>query len=286
MGLDIHLYRYTADPAAVRASEQAYEQFSERAWEEVAPGKKYDEMTQAEKDAASARVRAYAAEHGLGEWGEHTGRVEIVRDSVKYPEHLCKRGYLRSSYNAGGFNHVTSDLLGVDGFYHIFEAALSEADEDRYEILPSHGALEDAKARALVMAARLREVPPYRVATISHNPFTGLATTTAESAIKSFLDQRAKREKQVAEWQEKNPGKTPSENDVWTGWSNRDGSYWFDGLTVAAAIPGTDSLGSPCVHLVYRDTEQMEWYARAAEIAAEFCDEALSLDAPCIHWSS
>ena len=33
-------------------------------------------------------------------------------DSVKYPLHLFKIGYFRSSYNTNGYNSVVSDLIG------------------------------------------------------------------------------------------------------------------------------------------------------------------------------
>jgi|SRR6185436_4452649 len=100
-------------------------------------------------------------------------------------------------------------------------------------------------------------------------------------------DERAAKEKQKAKWREENPGKEPTADDVWSNYSKADGHFFLgEGLTIEAAIPGEDSLGSIALHLVYRDTEGFEYYARVAEIAAEFCEEALALDAPCVHWSS
>src|SRR6476619_807072 len=113
MGLDVYLYRYERPAEEIEAEEAEYEAESERIWTEVGGSRKYEELTEAERDEASRRTKAVAAARGLGDWGSHPARVKIEQPSAKYPDHYFKVGYFRSSYNASGIDHILSDRINV-----------------------------------------------------------------------------------------------------------------------------------------------------------------------------
>src|ERR1700759_2932071 len=92
MGLDVYLYP-ALDAAQNDASAKAEDAFYSRP--------DYDQLTKEERDAARAAYPPYA----------------YARDvpSGLYPDHLCNRRYLRSSYNNGGFNHAVPEMIGTSG---------------------------------------------------------------------------------------------------------------------------------------------------------------------------
>lgn len=198
-------------------------------------------------------------------------------NSRVHPDHLCRRRYLRSSYNGGGFNHVTLNALGVDGFYYIFEPMLA-AIPDEHEYFPTKEQLTEAKSRALEVAAKLKDAPKYRVL------HEGMNVLRTESEYDG-LDERRAMEIFLAEVERQKA--KPKNSMLGDSYSTKDGAFFFDEepLKVRALIPGMGPLQDPCVHVVY-EYDGMEHYVQSAEIAAEFCDEALAMETPCIHWSA
>lgn len=267
MGLDIYLY--TAEQARRNAEyEAASEAFYEPGPDGTSPR---DRMSEDER-------KAWYAEHEYSRYD----RVP----SERYPDHLFKRRYLRSSYNGGGFNHAVPEMLASsDGLYPedygslywIFEPMEREWDGDEGALTADDiDKLRASKARALEVAEGLRKADRLRVMTIDHNPFGGLSTRTDADALKSYRAEVAK-------------GSGPFGD----GWYSTDGgnlNMFGDGLTVLAALPGRSSLNTPAVHLIYRaGDEGFESYIQSAEIVAEFCDEAIGLierDGSCrLSWS-
>ena len=180
-------------------------------------------------------------------------------DSDKYPKHTCGKGYLRSSYNSGGFNNVVSNLIGKD-LYYIFEP------DSGYEIELSKQKLEDCLKRAKEVLYELENTEKsYKVCTVSHNIFSGISKVSESEAIQIMNKQL--------------------NNENLGSYSCADGHFFQkEPLAVVGAIPGIDALGSPCVHLVYES--DITWYKQMAEIVIEMIEFAMTLENPKLIWSS
>lgn len=263
MGLDVYLYRYE-DFAACTANESAAEKFSEATWERVGAGAKYDALTERQKDEAREATKAYYAEHGLDEWGDDkTNKQKIEINSAKYPEHMFKIGYFRSSYNAGGFERVVGDLIGM-GLHDVFNP-----DDDEYRIRPDWTL---AREIASELIRKLRAAPKLRVMTVEAVPLFG-AQSRRSSADAITLTQTER-------------DRNHPFGDGW--YSNATGHFTQSKpLSIVSAIAGVDVCGLPCVHLVYEDTSD-DWYGQAAEIVLETIDYVLAQpdrEKYVLHWS-
>ena len=106
------------DRAKIERDEAEYERRSAVIWKED-DGRRYEDIPDAEKETARAAVAEMAREIGVGEWGESPLKQKIKLPSATYPDHLFKIGYLRSSYNSGGTNHVLRNALDKD-LYWVF----------------------------------------------------------------------------------------------------------------------------------------------------------------------
>ena len=95
MGLDVYLYKYE-DFEKVIFAEDEYERLSGEAWR--FGGKKYEELTDDEKDYARERDKVFMLSLGLVGYGESPLKQEVELPSSKYPDHYFKIGYFRSSY--------------------------------------------------------------------------------------------------------------------------------------------------------------------------------------------
>ena len=211
----------------------------------------------------SALARAEAAED-VPEWMiEGVGMERIEIHSELYPDHLCKIGYLRSSYNDSGFNRVVENLTGKPGFYYIFGC-----DYEEYASRPDWSA---ARTLALQLAAELENSPGYRTFTVPAEAIVRMAGADEHQAIQAVSQEMARQRE----------GLTP---ESW--YSNRNG-YFFprEPLAVLAAVPGSSCRGEPVVHLVYES--DLSWYVQAAEIAVEMCEWVLAQPEPwryVLHW--
>ncbi len=259
MGLDVYLYRYD-DFEATRAAEEAAEQFSEQSWEQVAPGVKYEELTEGQKEQARAAVKERNEAAGLDEWGDDkTRKHEIELPSAKHPEHYFKIGYFRSSYNSGGFNHITRAAIGME-LGDVF------GNSDEYIIAPDWTLARDV---AVELHRKLSVAPRLRVDTISAVPLfmEGAPTATEADAIRVTQSQRERKNAHGA-------------------YMCREGNFYLDGFKIIGAIPGVQ-FNQPCVHLVYED-EEFDWYIQAAEIVIETIDWVLAQpdrEKYRLHWS-
>jgi hypothetical protein len=240
VGLDIYLYN-AADGSANKLHDDAtnafYDDPAYEAWSESERKDRYD---------------------ALPEYVSHTDVP-----SERYPDHLCNRRYLRSSYNAGGFNSAVPEYTGSDhGFYWIFEPMGREWDGDEGQLtavdIPM---LQESRKRTEQVVGELEACDPLRTITVDGNIFKGQPTTTAEEALAWARDELAK-ERQVGGW-----------------WSNLTGEFFGEtGPAIIAACPGVGSFGMSGVHLVYRaEDEAVRSYVQTAEIVGEFIDEATSL---------
>jgi hypothetical protein len=263
MGLDIYLYtRQQQDADAV--CDKAHSDY----WEEWG-----DKPDSPEKTAAHEAIPAYE------------GSTDVP--SEHYPNHLFNRRYLRSSYNAGGFNRAVPDIVGEDhGLYWIFKPIIGHnAEPYETELTTSHlSSLEDVKKRALQVADEIRQSNPLRTETA-----TGMIGS-AEHMWQELPD-----ENQVLEWYR---SEKAGHIDKLNPWGRDDYSYsnakgtvlgFNKGVEVLAVTLGKSFMGPAAVFVYRLGDEAKESYVQSAEIVAEFCDEAVDLinkDGSCfMHWS-
>jgi hypothetical protein len=271
MGLDVYLERYE-DFELARALEKRYEEGSEALWNTV--DKKYEDMTQEEKDGISAQAKELAESLGLGEWGTFEQGVEKVKiKSAKFPEHMFEVGYWRSSYNDGGVNNVLRGTIGKDLYYVTFG---NDSDSKEYYIQPDWEAAQKRLVEVQgLFDAYIRDYG-FRAMQISLSPFVdpGELPHSAEDAVALF-NQQADRWKEGAPLRAEHHAAGKMAMGSW--YSSRDGHFFFndefdeDGggdLAVVGAIPGIGTLGTPSVYLIYKPTD-MDWYQQALEVVGE-----------------
>lgn len=144
MGLDVYLYKCEkGKKEALRIAEAKYEKFTDGLWK----NKKYETMSQEEKDEISKKSEKYALSLGLNKDGCNSVEEKIEINSSKYPDHYFKIGYFRSSYNDGGINHILEQTTG-ENLYDIFEPG------DEYEITPDW---KKARKKAVELKDKLIE---------------------------------------------------------------------------------------------------------------------------------
>lgn len=277
MGLDIYLYRYKNFEDSQKR-EQEYESRSEEVWNSM--GKKYDNMPEEERDKCRIKTAAIAKELKLGEWGtDDRNRKKIEIDSKKYPEHLFKIGYFRSSYNNSGFNSVVKKFIGKD-LYDIFDPG------DRYQFQPNWKQSLDRAVKLLEQfKANLKPLGKmYSVEGYTINDFINgnSIPTSEEAALKLF---RA----EVERWAENKKGDKHS----FDNYSNRAGNFHFgEPLKVLGIIPGRvkqllSSSTQSGVYVIYE--ADSDWYRQAIEVVIEAINWVLKQpdhDKYYLHWSS
>jgi len=276
MGLDVSL-QYYKDFGKTKALEDEYEEESDKIWKEVEDGREYDEISKAERDEINKRTSALAKEMGVGEYGtdeKNTKGIEI--NSKKYPEHLFKIGYFRSSYNNGGFNTVMGNFIGKD-LYYIFETP------EEYTFSPDW---KMAKARAKDMLkelkTKIKENGAYQISELRHNDIIverKEEVNNKEEALKKFLEIKKKHKL----------------NKGFNNFSNYFGEFYLEEpLKVSGIINGFGSNflsggTKPVQYLIYEDDEGLNWYVQALEIVIETISWVLSKKDPekyYLNWSS
>lgn len=260
MGLDVTL-TYCKDLKASEAKEKEFEEKSEAIWEELYPGRKYEDLTDAEKKAARKRTDALKKEMGLDEFGsDGKNKKDIQKKSKIHPKHsLFQMGYFRSSYNGGGINSVLENL-GLLSLYGIFE----RNDRDEYYFQPNwKKALENVK----LTIERLKKEGGYRVESIG-NMFIDPTITNEAEALECF-------KKQLEEFK----ARKAKDKNSYGAYSNRDGHFYLDKpLEIVAAIPGKQFHGkAPCTYIVTKGSdEDNQWYVEALEIVQETIEFVLA----------
>lgn len=265
MGLDVYLYRID-DPAKKKKLEGQYERFSARAWN--FDGKKYEQLTEAEKKTARAQCKAKAEELGLDEHGSYLGAVKIELDSRIHPKHMFKVGYFRSSYNDGGLNSVLRKL-GMPSLDHIFDA------NDRYEFQPDWKA---SGQRAMAVLTMLRQhvhgpLGKYDVMNIRDGGYR-----------KPVQDEREALDIFAKQLEKSKPG------DAWMrSYICSDGEFFLDGIKVYGFIPGGPGfMAKGQTYVVYDNAEGFNWYIEALEVVYETITWVLAQkdkDLYWLHWS-
>jgi hypothetical protein len=187
-----------------------------------------------------------------------------------HPDHYWNKGYLRSSYNGGGFNTVVDNLIGHD-LNWVFEPLMKGDD---YRIVATKTGLRECRERAVQLRDHLATEEGFQVVSEAANPF--LVTPPAlrdDAAMKLFKAERVRKATQ-----------DKSEFDD-SGYQTINGSFFLNHpLEVFAAIPGRDALGTPAIHLICK--MDLTFYREASDILIEFIDRALACKRPILHWSA
>jgi len=255
MGLDVYLKKYENFSDA-KKREDEYQKLSSKNWDN---GKKYEDLTQEEKEDLRSKDQEIAKNLGLDKYGRvpETESKNIEMNHEKYPDHYFKIGYFRSSYNNEGIEHVLENLQ-VGGLYEIFE----RKRDDEYEFQPKW---EEALRRVEKSISDLNDIIKnennYYCFKVSYNEFSGNPNDnqidSEQKAMKSFLEVK---EKHV---------NIQSEN-----FSNSVGEFFFkEPLQVIALIQGVNKRffvneKLPCTYVVCKH-ENLNWYLQALEIVRD-----------------
>lgn len=211
----------------------------------------------------------------------YDGDESVDELSEKHPEHICNKGYLRSSYNESGFNNFVGNLIGMD-LYTVFEP-LGEPDENG-ELHPISSRLLSCRLNALKLLNELKAADSVCVDSIPAAPPKGTqpkAQTGAKDAINFYREEVKKMRDSQKEAAEK--GLSP---DMRFGNYSNSVGYFFLATPeiVRGAIGGVDVLNRPCVHLICEADKT--FYVEMAEILVEFIDRAMQCDMARIVWSA
>lgn len=263
MGLDVYLYRYEDFEKTV-ALEDEYENKSNVIWSQFGD-RRYNDLTNEEREKCSAECDALEKELGLGKYGKGLKeKVEIP--SSKYPDHYFKIGYFRSSYNDSGINRILKNTIGTSLSY-IFNV------EYEYHIKPDWC---DARKKAVEALESLRKYASEYGFNVHHMSLFFLHESEISSdkeALEAFL-------------------RTKDEHSCHKGslrsFSRKDGEFYLDEpLNVYGIILGK-SFNCPCIYLITKTDDGLDWYINALEIVIETIDYVLGQDDPqkyYLHWS-
>lgn len=243
MGLDIYMYRNTSGMpkadfiAAMNAASEA--------------GNAYWELDEVEREKATEPA----------DFPET--RVDL--DSAKYPDHLFRIGYFRSSYNEGGINNILKNLIG-ESLYSIMGC-----EDDEYCFWPDWAACKDRAVAAL--AAMDEQIAKDGGAIACGREmlfFDGDLPNSTEEAMALYRSKAAM-----------------ERDDDFSSFSSKEGTFHLKRpLRVRAFIPGKGFMG-PTVYVVY-ENDHFDSYRQSLEIVIETCDYVIASGHPeefYVHWS-
>jgi hypothetical protein len=282
MGLDVYLYHYKKPFAEVKKlekeAEEACEVFTKKKLEEFGV-KDWKELTDEQKKVYWKEKGAFYSERGLDKYGSvgDDVREEIEIPSSVFPDHMFKIGYLRSSYNAGGIDHVMRDRIGET------LRSLFGNNDDSYEFSPDWGeSLKRIRGAITKWEEYIEKNGCYYVDEIS--PVVDCQEINNQAkALEVFLEQR------------KLHAKDPPDKLFSGSYMNGRGHFHLgQPIQVVALIPGrAEFFGGPATYVVYKCSDEgnnanMKWYLDALRITAEMCEWVLGKPDPemyVMHWS-
>jgi hypothetical protein len=286
MGLDVYLHRYD-DLAAYEKLAKEEDEFSKKAWD---IGKPYDQMTQAEKDACSAKTDQWRKDHGF-EGDDPPGRKRIDLPSTTDSKHIFRIGYFRSSYNDGGLNTYMRHR-GLPDLYSIFPEA---NQKDAYRFVPDwEAALERTHEAIGALNTHAARSGKLAVMSLDMNPFGGppgaKLISSEQEALESCLE--------MLEGRAGLPP-VPDDESIWyTGWNSRHfvkphcnvvALYLGKTDNVLARLRPGEPPTLPAVYVVYEnDIDPNDFYLKALAIVAETCEYVLQQPRPeqyALSWS-
>ena len=280
MGLDVYLYKMNKPVHEVLELEKVAEDAADQIWVNAMGGKSYEDATQDERDEARAKCKEYYAASGLDEWGrDNQGREPIELDSEKYPEHMFKIGYLRSSYNSGGLNSFLRDRTGQD-LYDVF------LPMGRSEFVPDW---KKCKTRCKKILTKFRKY-------LNENGnFTVLDMSTLLRDAKDYPKGKAEVLGLFNAERKRNESKPQG---IMGGWySTCNGMFCVSDPPILRMLTmGMDSCGGVAAYAVIESAPgapgargPVDWYLEALEVTLEMIEWVLKQDKPedyTLHWSA
>lgn len=257
MGLDIYLYRYDKPIEEIKKLEEEYERKSDENWKRF-EGIKYDKITEEQRSSARKIDKNIEKELGLGEYGKHPDKVEIYENSSKYPDHLFKVGYFRSSYNDSGFNSIMRNLglqsldeiIGYTGEYE-FEPNWNQVKINAWNVI------NQLNKKDYILKSFF----------VGKNPYSDKCPANSQKqAIKITQDELDR------------------EQFFKGGYSNINGEFFPEGLEIVGLVP-TAEYGGTGVTVIHKTSN--DWYIQALEIVIETCEYIVNNPGTYrLHWSS
>lgn len=281
MGLDIGLNRYDTSKKEVDKLIAKFEKESDKIWENVYKGRKYEELSEEEKKTTRKKVKEVAKKLGFtNEWGAHWDVHTVEMNSELYPEHMFKIGYFRSSYNDGGINRVLK-RVGVQGLYEIFP----HFDDDEFR--------PDWKYSLVVVKNIIKQYEKYLKTEISEYNIIHVSKNCFNDD--SSLPQSEQQALTIFEKELESHKKYKTDEAMGDGYSSKEGLFYLNGLKIRAVIPGIENIlgKQPCSYVVikpeYDKTDSRYWYLHALEIVKETIEWVLTqadIDKYYLSWSS
>lgn len=262
MGLDVYLYK-CKDLSAKQAYEKKQSEATDEIWEKLKGelGLAKDQpLSDANYKEYRRREKAWAKKNPRPAGAEDT---EVSLNSEKYPEHMFKIGYFRSSYNDGGTNTILRNAIGMD-LYSIFGV------DREYEFKPDWEAslvrAKEAREKYAQFVGDFGEIKVIKV----HSPVDIKLPGSKAEALEIYKKEVLLRKK------------APS---GFNWYSNAQGDFFLNkGVEVLAAMQGKPEYsfeGPVTTYLVIRDvTEDKDkngpnWYLSALDIVIETIEYVL-----------
>lgn len=201
-------------------------------------------------------------------------------DAETYTEYEDREYYLQSSYNESGFNQVTEKVLGIGGYYWVFETWVGSGSEYEYPCTDRE-ALDECLRRARILKNVWRaqiEKGVYSCFTVTGHHSTEQQPTSARQVMDLFRGEQVR-------W-----GDPKTESSLFDAYSNQYGYFDRKGLAVQAVILGVE-YGRPCAYVVFKMSDEgAAYYLEAAQKAVELVTEAITMleagSTPVINWSA
>lgn len=254
MGLDVSL-KYSTNREQALAEQRQCEEFSDKAWAEAGT---YDSMSEEDKNSIRERTNQFNATMDCDDWGSSNKIEGIEMDSKIYPDNMFKIGYLRSSYNEGGVNHVLRRINTLD-LYGIFGVG----KDHEYYITPDWTACLERVNQVIVDINMHMDGPMalYDVVHVRNYGHGGVGT--AADALKIL-------EKELENY---NP------SGQYNSYGNRDGDFFLDGMEIVGVVPATGYGGG--VYLLTKNKESnLKWYLEAITVTREMIEHVLAQPDP------
>ncbi len=245
MGLDIYLERFD-DFEDVQKRESAYRDFETKIWEEAG---EYKDLTEEKREEISLKCKEFALSLNLDRWGSCEEGVEKIElNSAKYPEHMFKIGYFRSSYNEGGINSILRNF-DLPDLHKIFEV-----EDGEYFIKPNwQRSLEVVEKVILALECKGN----YRVHPVFGERISLEKTPNSPSEALEIFTEEVLRDQGGEKY----------------NYSNRSGEFFFEQpLKVVGLIPGKSRYmfnEQPCVFVISEQEDANKWYIESMEIVKE-----------------
>ena len=210
-------------------------------------------------------------------FGETRSPIKFIENiseinSDLYPDHMCNKNYLRSSYNENGYDRVASRLNCID-LYSIFDPVFVNIDQDERIILSQENLIL-CKANAI------------------RNKNLWLALDDKEFdyfLVYDIFDKNYKSEIEAFELFKKI--ESERSDKIFMDFENRDGYFSLDGFEIYGIlknvvpdifshIKSEDKAGTM---IVYK--RDIVYYKQMSEIIIEFIDFLLQSKDPYIYFS-